>query len=156
MGYRGVSFDNKAYDALAAAVGDRVAKLDPGTIYHASLCDLGEHHFWIGNGGMGTTGNYTGQFEAKTAFVSEYGSLAPVSYESLQKQLSPEDLWSENNKALPQWFNLPINVAAYAYDTSFEYDGLFSSLIAPISMWTGTLAQRGSWWRIRSCTRAFC
>ena len=124
----GVAYDSQVYDALSSAVRELVTKLDPGTIYHPSMCDFGEHHFWMGNGGMGTTGNYTDQFDAKTAFVSEYGSLALPPYESLQKQLSPEDLWSDRNKALPQWFSLPINVAAYAYHTSFEYDGLFSLL----------------------------
>jgi len=48
--------------------------------------------------------------------------------ESLRKELAPQDLWSTGNEAHPQWFNLPINLSAYAYLTSFEYDGLWSEL----------------------------
>ena len=40
----------------------------------------------------------------------------------------PRNMWSEKNRTLPQWFNLPISVPAYAYLASFEYAGLFGVL----------------------------
>ncbi len=38
--------------------------------------------------------------------------------------LTPDELWSDHNAMLPRWYNLPIDTAAYAYQTSFEYNGL--------------------------------
>ena len=114
------------YGAYSDQVGKLVAELSPGTIYHPSLCDLGEQHFWESNAGMGTAGNYTEHFNANTGFVSEYGSEAMPSIETLQKVLPPEDLWSDRNSRLPRWFNLPINISAYAYLASFEYDAMAS------------------------------
>lgn len=116
------------YSKYSDDIGKQVAELAPGTIYHPSLCDVGEQHFWMGNSGMGVTGTYLEHFNANTGFVSEYGGIAIPAYESLKKILSPEDMWSNQNLALPQWYNLPINVPLYSYHTSFEYNGFASVL----------------------------
>ena len=49
-------------------------------------------------------------------------------YETLQKILTPDELWSDQPTTLPRWFNLPIDIPSYAYQTSFEYKGLYSVL----------------------------
>ncbi|MFN8009513.1 MAG: glycoside hydrolase family 2 TIM barrel-domain containing protein [Terriglobia bacterium] len=116
------------YSQYSDDIGKLVAELAPGTIYHPSLCDVGEQHFWMGNSGMGITGSYLEHFNANTGFVSEYGGIALPVYESLKKILSPEEMWSKQNLALPQWYNLPLNIPVYAYQTSFEYNGLASVL----------------------------
>ena len=121
-------FEQYGYGPYSDAIGKLVAELDPGTIYHPSLCDLGEQHFWMGNAGMGTMGSYNEHFNAYTGFVSEYGSLSLPTLESLKLELSPEDMWSKRNTPLPRWSNLPINISAYAYLSSFDYDGVASLL----------------------------
>ncbi len=123
-GFGSQDFGDYGYEDYSQRIGRLVAELAPGTIYHPSLCDLGEQHFWMANSGTGTTGNYSEHFNANTGFVSEYGSEALPSYETLQKALSPEDLWSTGDSRLPRWLNLPINVSAYAYLSSFEYGAL--------------------------------
>ena len=127
-GFGAQDFEEFDYGAYSDKIGKIVAELSPDTIYHPSLCDLGEQHFWLSNAGMGTAGNYTEHFNADTGFVSEYGSEAMPSYETLMKVLSPQELWSDQNSRLPRWFNLPINISAYAYLASFEYDALASIL----------------------------
>jgi beta-mannosidase len=122
------SFDQYGYGPYSEAIGKLVAELAPGTIYHPSLCDMGEQHFWMGNAGMGNSDSYNQHFHAQTGFVSEYGSLSLPVLESLKKELAPEDMWSDHPKDLPRWHNLPINVSAYSYLSSFDYDGVASLL----------------------------
>lgn len=121
-------FEQYGYGPYSQEIGKLVSDLDPGTVYHPSLCDLGEQHFWMGNAGMGNTDSYNQHFQAQAGFVSEYGSLSLPTLESLRKELSPEDMWSERNISLPRWHNLPINVSAYSYLSSFDYDGVASLL----------------------------
>jgi beta-mannosidase len=121
-------FEQYGYGQFSEAIGKLVAQLDPGTVYHPSLCDMGEQHFWMGNAGMGNTDSYNQHFHAQTGFVSEYGSLSLPVLESLKKELSPEDMWSDRNKTLPRWYNLPVNISAYSYLSSFDYDGVASLL----------------------------
>jgi len=124
-----VSFKDYDYDSFVQAIGNLVGRLSPGAIFHPSLCDLGEQHFWMADAGMRFFGGgYQEHFNARTGYVSEYGSVSLPVIESLRKELSPQDLWSTENSASPRWFNLPINLSAYAYLTSFEYDGLWSTL----------------------------
>jgi hypothetical protein len=82
----------------------------------------------MANAGMGTSGGYQEHFDANTGFVSEYGSIAFPVYETLKKMLAPEEMWSTGNTTLPRWYNLPLNIPIYAYQTSFEYNGLASVL----------------------------
>ena len=121
-------FEPYGYRPYSDAIGKLVADLDPGTVYHPSLCDMGEQHFWMGNAGMGNNDSYNQHFQAHTGFVSEYGSLSLPTLRSLKKELSPEDLWSAQNRSLPTWHDLPINVSAYSYLSSFDYDGVASLL----------------------------
>jgi beta-mannosidase len=120
-------FEQYGYGPYSEAVGKMVADLAPGTIYHPSLCDLGEQHFWMGNAGMGNTDSYNQHFRAHTGFVSEYGSLSLPVVESWKKEISGADMWSDsNNNGLPRWHGLPINISAYSYLSSFDYDGVAS------------------------------
>ena len=116
------------YEEYSSQMQKLVEELDPGTIYHSSLCDVGEQHFWMANAGMGISGGYQEQFNANAQFVSEYGGIAMPSLETLSKILTPAQLWSNQPTTLPQWFNLPIDVSSYSYQTSFEYKGLYSVL----------------------------
>jgi beta-mannosidase len=127
-GVGGWDFEQYGYGPYSEAIGKLVGDLDPGTIYHPSLCDMGEQHFWMGNAGMGNTDSYNQHFQAHTGFVSEYGSLSLPVLESLEKELTPEDMWSERNNNVPRWHNLPINISAYSYLSSFDYDGVASLL----------------------------
>lgn len=122
------NFDQYGYGPFADQIGKLVEKFDPGTIYHPSLCDLGERHFWEGASGNGVTGSYRNHFNASAGLVSEYGSLSLPILEDFKKEISPPDMWSPQNTALPSWYKLPINLSAYAYLTSYTYDGLASTL----------------------------
>ena len=121
-------FEQYGYGPFSGQIGKLVAELDPGTVYHPSLCDMGEQHFWMGNAGMGNTDSYNQHFRAQTGFVSEYGSLSLPTLESLKKELSPQDMWSDGNHNPPRWHDLPINISAYSYLSSFDYDGVASLL----------------------------
>ncbi|MEW5976487.1 MAG: sugar-binding domain-containing protein [Acidobacteriota bacterium] len=119
----GDDFEQYGYQEFAESIGQIVANLAPGSVYHTSYCDAGEQHFWMGNAGMGRTTAYHEHFNANTGFVSEYGSIALPVLETLQKMLTPEEMWSEQNGRLPRWYDLPIDVSAYSYQTSFDYSG---------------------------------
>jgi beta-mannosidase len=120
--------DQQGYDAFMAEMNGIVSELAPGSIFHTSLCDLGEQHFWYAAAGMtGQTGDYQEMFDAKTGFVSEYGGISMSSYENLGKYLTAAQQWDEK-ASLPRWFNLPIDTEAYAYLTSYESSGLYSML----------------------------
>jgi beta-mannosidase len=123
-----LDLEKYGYGKYSDAIGKLVEELDHGTIYQPSLCDLGEQHFWMANAGMGTQGGYNQHFYANAGFVSEYGSIAPPCLESLKKMLTSEEMWSNNHRLLPEWSNLPIDVSAYAYQSSFEYNGFASML----------------------------
>jgi hypothetical protein len=120
--------DQQGYDTFMAEMKAIVSELAPGSIFHPSLCDLGEQHFWYAAAGMTLqTGDYQELFDAKTGFVSEYGGISLSSYENLGKYLAPAQQWDPDSRQ-PRWFNLPIDTEAYAYLTSFETPGLYSML----------------------------
>lgn len=123
-GAAGHDFEQYGYEEFAGRIGAIVAQLAPGTIFHPSLCDAGEQHFWMGTAGPWRATPYHEQFQANTGFVSEYGAIALPALESLEKMLKPEELWSTTAGDSPQWHGLPIDVAAYSYQTSFDYIGL--------------------------------
>ncbi|MFA5183754.1 MAG: sugar-binding domain-containing protein, partial [Syntrophales bacterium] len=50
-----------------------VKEYAPGAIYHPSICNAGEHHYWEGNAGMEGWEGYQTHFNANAGFVSEYG-----------------------------------------------------------------------------------
>jgi len=127
-GVGGEDWEQYGYEEYSDQIRKLVEELAPGTVYHPSLCDVGEQHFWMANAGMGTSGGYQEHFNANTGFVSEYGSIAFPVYETLKQMLTPEEMWSTENSSLPPWYNLPLNIPNYAYQTSFEYNGLASVL----------------------------
>lgn len=124
----GNGVDQQAYDSFMADMKAIITELAPGSIFHPSLCDLGEQHFWTAAAGMTwSQESYGDLFSAKTGFVSEYGGIALSSYENLGKYLTPAQQWGVTN-AGPKWFNIPIDTAAYSYLTSFDLNGLYSML----------------------------
>ena len=125
-------WDQYGYEEYSNQIRKLVEELAPGSIYHPSLCDVGEQHFWMANAGMGTSGGYQEHYNANTGFVSEYGSIAFPVYETLKKMLTPEEMWSTQNSSLPRWYGLPLNIPNYAYQTSFEYNG-FSSVLQRVN-----------------------
>jgi beta-mannosidase len=118
----------EGYQTFVDEIGKIVASLSPDTLFHPSLCDLGEKHFWSASNHNEALGSYQQLFDAEAPLISEYGAMSMPAYETLKEMLRPEDLWSKANAALPQWFRLPINISAYAYLTSYEYNGLFGVL----------------------------
>ena len=120
--------DQQGYDDFIAQMKAIVTELAPGAVFHPSLCDLGEEHFWNAAAGMvWSNETYQTLFDAKTGFVSEYGGISMSSYENLGKYLPPAQQWGVKTSR-PQWFNLPIDDTAYAYLTSFDANGLYSML----------------------------
>jgi hypothetical protein len=118
--------DQKSYDEFMADMKTIITDLAPGSIFHPSLCDLGEQHYWTAAAGMiWQREPYQALFDAKTGFVSEYGGISLSSYENIGKYLTPAQQWGVKTP-LPQWFDLPIDTTAYAYLTSFDSPGLFS------------------------------
>jgi beta-mannosidase len=124
----GNGVDQKAYDSFMADMKTIITELAPGSIFHPSLCDLGEQHFWTAAAGMiWSQESYGDLFSAKTGFVSEYGGISLSSYENLGKYLTPAQQWGAT-KTGPSWYNIPIDTAAYGYLTSFDLNGLYSML----------------------------
>jgi beta-mannosidase len=127
-GVGGESFDQQGYEELSQGIGKLVSELAPGTIYHPSLCDLGEQHFWMASPGPSFgSGNYTEHFNAAAKFVSEYGGMALPDSSSLSKMLRPGEMWTGDADRVPRW-SLPVDVTAYAYICEYEYEGLAGNL----------------------------
>jgi beta-mannosidase len=118
--------DQQGYDMFVAKIKAIVTDLAPTTIFHPSLCDLGEHHFWIG--AEWDPRHYQEQFDAQTKFVSEYGTTSISSFENLGKYLTPEEQWGTEGKNSRSWFDLPIDTTAYSYWTSNMSHGLYGVL----------------------------
>ncbi|MFZ3215575.1 MAG: sugar-binding domain-containing protein [Candidatus Acidiferrales bacterium] len=128
-GFGGYLFDQSGYQTFVEDMRNLIERLEPGSVFQPSLCDLGEKHFWIATAGYrGNTGVYQQYFDALAPFVSEYGSIAMSSYENLDKYLTRDQQWDPANHTQPRWFGLPIDISAYSYMTSSEYDGLYSML----------------------------
>ena len=120
--------DQEGYDTFTAQMKKIITGLVPSSIFHPSLCDFGEKHFWEGNGGMAwNPENYRYLFDAEAGFISEYGSASLSSYENFAKYLTSEQQW-ETKPGQPRWFNLPIDTAAYSYFAIFDNEGLYTTL----------------------------
>jgi len=107
--------DQQGYDTFMSEMKDLVTKLAPDAVFHASLCDLGEQHFWIG--ADWDARHYQEQFDAKAGFISEYGTTSMSSFENLGKYLTPAEQWGTKDKTA-NWFGLPIDGTAYSYWTA--------------------------------------
>jgi beta-mannosidase len=129
-GALGEDFDKYGYQEFVDEIKTVVEEEAPGTIFHPSFCDVGEHHFWMGNANWtgDEVANYNEHFYANAEFVSEYGTIALPVLQTLQKILTPQEMWSSQNSSSPRWYNLPIDVSAYSYQTSFDYVG-FTGLL---------------------------
>jgi beta-mannosidase len=128
-GFDGVIFDQSGYQAFSDEMRSIVTHLAPGAIFHPSLCDLGEKHFWMATAGYrGDSGDYQQHFDASINFVSEYGGISMSSYEKLGSYLTAKEQWNPEDHAQPRWFGLPIDISAYSYLSSSEYDSLYSML----------------------------
>ncbi len=128
-GFGGFNLSQEGYETFVGQMRTIVNELAPDTIFHPSLCDLGEQHFWTAAAGQrGTEDNYQALFGAAAGFISEYGGISMSSAENLGSILRPEQLWDAPDNGQPRWFGLPVDDSAYAYWTSFEADGLYSML----------------------------
>lgn len=128
-GVEDIAFDQSGYQEFVDQIRDAIAEVSPHTIFQASFCDLGEHHFWTAAAGMlFMQDNYQDLFHQQANFVSEYGGNAMSSYQNLGRYLTPEEQWSSKPARQPSLYNLPIDVNAYANITSFQFDGLASLL----------------------------
>ena len=124
----GLGVDQEGCDDFMAHIKAIITELAPDAVFHPSLCDLGEQHFWTAAAGMiWSQESYGDLFSDKTGFVSEYGGISLSSYENIGKYLTPKQQWGTTD-AGPQWYKLPIDIAAYAYLTSFDAPGLYSML----------------------------
>ena len=128
-GLNSMNPDQAGYDTFVASVKSITDELSPDTIFHPSLCDLGEQHFWMAEAGARyIESNYQEHFDAQAEFISEFGSISLSSAENLGKYLTPEQQWGFKADKSRLWFNLPIDTTAYAYWTAHLNDGLFSML----------------------------
>ncbi len=128
-GANGTTWDQDGYNEFIAEVRKIVHEVAPGEIFHPSLCDLGEQHFWMAAAGLpGADATYQEHFDASAGFVSEYGSISMSNAEHLDRYLTPQQQWDAGRPAPPSWLQLPIDLPRYAYWTSLEYDGLWSML----------------------------
>ncbi len=128
-GFGGYVFDQSGYETFIGNMRKLVEELAPGSVFHPSMCDLGEEHFWMATAGYrGDSGVYQQHFDAQAGFISEYGGISMSSYEKLGEYLTPKQQWDPSNHAEPRWYGLPIDISAYSYLTSSEYDALYSML----------------------------
>jgi beta-mannosidase len=128
-GANGVTWDQEGYNEFIAQQRKIVTELAPGEVFHPSLCDLGEQHFWMAAAGLpGPDATYQEHFDASAGFVSEYGSISMSNAEHLDRYLTPEQQWNAAGPPSPPWLHLPIDLPRYAYLTSSEYEGLWSML----------------------------
>lgn len=102
----------EGYDYFIAQEEKVVRALSPDTIFHASLCDLGEHHTWNANY------RYYNHFEPQ--LISEYGEISPPNIETWREALTDEQMWSDKNPR--RIFNMPVDLEAYKFWNAWEYN----------------------------------
>jgi beta-mannosidase len=127
-GFGSLVVDQAGYQDFADRIAKIVGELAPGTIFHPSLCDFGEQHFWLAGGQRWDFSSYMDHFDASAKFISEYGGFSMSSAENLGKYIAPERQWNVKQNDALRWFNLPIDVPEYSYWTSFMDDGLWGML----------------------------
>lgn len=128
-GANGATWDQDGYNEFISQLRAIVFELAPGEVFHPSLCDLGEQHFWMAATGLpGADATYQEHYDASAGFVSEYGSISMSSAEHLDRYLTPQQQWNPAGTSSSAWLHLPIDLPRYAYWTSLEYEGLWSML----------------------------
>ena len=101
----------EGYDFFIAEMAKVIQPLTPDTIFHPSLCDMGESHTW--------NPNYRFYQKFQPAIISEYGEISPPSIETFKEALTPDQMWSTKNR--PRIYNLPVDIQAYMYWSAWEY-----------------------------------
>ena len=104
----------EGYDLFIAEMQKTITALSPDTVFHASLCDLGEHHIW--------NENYRDVFDFQPLMVSEYGEISPPVIETFKEALTSDEMWSEKNPR--RIYNMPVDLQAYMYWTAWEYNDI--------------------------------
>lgn len=112
------------YTDYSAAIGEIVARLHPGSVYHPSFCDFKEEHIW--NGGF-PFGEFWDHYDRNHNFISEFGAIAPPVVETLREILPPDAIWREGDARRGR-VDLPIDVEEYSYRWAFDYAGLTTSV----------------------------
>ena len=102
----------EGYDYFIAEMEKVVRPLSPDTIYHPSLCDLGEAHTW--------NANYRFYQHFQPQLISEYGEISPPNIETWLEALTPEQMWSDTNPR--RIFNMPVDLEAYSFWNAWEYN----------------------------------
>ena len=102
----------EGYDYFIAEMKKVIVALSPDTIFHASLCDLGEHHTW--------NANYRFYNHFQPLVVSEYGEISPPNMETFKEALTPQQMWSDKNPR--RIYNMPVDLQAFMYWTAWEYN----------------------------------
>ena len=109
------------YALFLKLMQDIVTEEAHGALYFPSFCDFGEHHFWEGSIFPGTT--YDEQFDAKAAFVSEYGALGSFPLEDISRVMDPSGLWNSSYGS-STFVRLPIALQRFTYVEPWQYTGL--------------------------------
>jgi beta-mannosidase len=102
----------EGYDYFIAEMQKVITELSPDTIFHASLCDLGEHHTWNSNY------RYFNYFQP--LLISEYGEISPPNIETWLEALTPDQMWSDKNPR--RIYNMPVDLEAYKFWNAWEYN----------------------------------
>jgi len=102
----------EGYDYFIAEMEKVVRALSPDTIFHPSLCDMGEAHTW--------NANYRFYNHFEPQLISEYGEISPPNIETWREALTPEQMWSEKNPR--RIYNMPVDLEAYKFWNAWEYN----------------------------------
>ena len=120
-------FDQDGYNTFADEMKEIISRLAPDVVFHPSLCDVGEQHFWeAGQAYLPTF--YQFQFDAQAKFISEFGTLSTDNLDSIGNYLTPKEQWDPGRKTAMDWFNLPIDIRAWSYWTDNMNAGLYGIL----------------------------
>ena len=102
----------EGYDYFIAEMEKVIRPLSPDTIFHPSLCDMGEAHTW--------NSNYRFYNHFEPQLISEYGEISPPNIETWREALTPEQMWSEKNPR--RIYNMPVDLEAYKFWNAWEYN----------------------------------
>jgi beta-mannosidase len=126
-GFGNIKFDQDGYTAFEDEMKETISRLAPDVVFHPSLCDVGEQHFWeAGQAYLPTF--YQFQFDAQAKFISEFGTLSTDNLDSIGNYLAPKEQWDPGRKTSMDWFNLPIDIRARSYWTDNMNAGLYGIL----------------------------
>lgn len=125
--WNGGQVDQEGYDEFVSEIRNIVNQLAPDAVFHPSLCDLGEEHFWWA-GQWWENELYQKQFDSAADFISEYGTLSTDNIDTMRTYMSPKEIWDKGFDPDLRWFDLPIDPRAWSYWTDVLNTGLYSIL----------------------------